>query len=90
MHSICFSIFDTLVQPSVPGQTLSSHTSAGEPTTLWGVGCSDIEQPLWCNITGEEDHFLWAYLRLPLIIVFADGCLFVLLNWLAFGNLIGY
>ena len=51
MHSVCFSIFDTLVQPSVPGQTLSSHTSAGEPTTLWGVDCSDIEQPLWCNIT---------------------------------------
>ena len=51
MHIVCFSIFDTLVQPSVPGQTSSSHTPAGKPTTLWGVGCSDIEQPLWCNIT---------------------------------------
>ena len=38
----------------------------------------------------EEDHFLWAYLRLPLISVFADGFLIGVLNWLAFGNLIDY
>ena len=38
----------------------------------------------------EEDHFLWAYLRLLLISVFADRYLVGVLNWLAFGNLIGY
>ena len=38
----------------------------------------------------EQDHFLWTYLRLPLISVFADSCLIGVLNWLAFGNLIGY
>ena len=92
MYTVSVSVFlNTLVQPSVPGKTLLNDTSAGERTTLWGVGCHDIEQPLWCNINRVgQGHFLWSYLRLPLISMFVECCLIGVLNWLAFGDLTCY
>ena len=69
---------------------VKSYISRGADYTVRGGLFWHRATTVMQHYSSLEDHFLWAYLRLPLISVFAEGCLIGVLNWLAFGNLIGY
>ena len=84
MYNVFSVLVATLLQPSVPGHTKTGHVSAGKQwctvscRAVWGWATTVI-----LHSQSGAHHFLWFYLRLPLMSVLADFHLIGVIHWFA-------